>query len=123
MKKIAIATLAVATLGLAACGTQEAKAEGVSAIETSPYVGMERETEADSTILYLGTEVTSGALTLGLQADLEAQNDQADGRGDLRLVNVDATYAVSKQLSVYAENDFTSDFDRTETKLGFKYNF
>jgi hypothetical protein len=123
MKKIAITALAVTTLGLAACGAQEAKAEGAAAVETSPYVGMERATSADTTIAYIGTDITAGKLSLGLQADLEAQNDQADSRGDLTNLNVDATYAVTNDLSVYAENDLNSDFDRTETTVGFKYNF
>lgn len=122
MKKIAIATMVVATLGLAACG-QEAKAEEVSAIATSPYIGMERETSADVTTAYIGADISAGDLAVTLQADLQGQDDQADARGDLTNVNIDASLAVTKKLSLYTENDLNSDFDRTETKVGVKYNF
>jgi hypothetical protein len=123
MKKIAIAALAVSTLGLVACGAQEAKAEGAAAVESSPYVGMERWTSGDVTFAYIGTDITAGKLSLGLQADLEAQNDQSQDRGELTKLNIDAAFAVTEDFSVYAENDLNNDFDRTETKVGFKYNF
>ena len=125
MKKIAIATIAVATLGLAACG-EEAKAEGAAAlsqVEFTPFVGAERETSADTTIMYLGSDISVGALDLTVSADLEGQSDAADARGDLTNVNIDGSYAVTQALSVYAENDLNSDFDRTETKVGVKYTF
>ena len=130
MKKIAIATIAVATLGLAACG-EEAKAEGVvdnakaavAAVEFTPFVGAERETSADTTIMYLGSDISVGALDLTVSADLEGQDDAADARGDLTNLNIDGSYAVTEALSVYAENDLNSDFDRTETKVGVKYTF
>lgn len=127
MKKIAIATIAVATLGLAACGSEEAKAEGVAPVmpqvEFTPFVGAERETSADTTIMYLGSDISVGALDLTVSADLEGQNDAADARGDLTNLNIDGSYAVTEALSVYTENDLNSDFDRTETKVGVKYTF
>ena len=121
MKKIAIATIAVATLGLAACG-EEAKAEGVAApvAEFTPFVGVERATTANTTEMFVGTDITAGDLVLTLSADLEGKTEN---RGDVNNVNLDGSYAVSKDLSVYTENDFTSAFDRTETKVGVKYSF
>jgi len=121
MKKIAIATVAVATLGLAACGAQEAKAEGVAvAPEFTPFVGAERATVADTTEMFVGTDISMGALDLTISADLEGKSTD---RGDLNNVNLDGSYAVTDSFSVYTENDFTSDFDRSETKVGVKYTF
>ena len=121
MKKIAIATIAVATLGLAACG-EEAKAEGVAApiADFTPFVGVEREVEADTTIMYLGTDFSAGALDLTLSVDLEGKSDN---RGDVTNLNIDGSFAVTDAVSVYTENDLNSDFDRTETKVGVKYTF
>lgn len=121
MKKIAIATIAVATLGLAACG-EEAKAEGVAApvAEFTPFVGIEREVEADATTAYVGAGVSAGALDLTVQIDLEGKSDN---RGDVNNINLDGSYAVTDSVSVYTENDLNSDFDRTETKVGVKYTF
>jgi len=120
MKKIAIATLTVATLGLAACG-EEAKAEGAAvSVDMTPYVGIEREVEADATTAYVGAGVSAGALDLTVQIDLEGKSDN---RGDVNNINLDGSYAVTDAVSVYAENDFTSDFDRSETKVGVKYTF
>lgn len=122
MKKIVIATLAVATLGLAACG-EEAKAEGAAApvAEFTPFVGAERATVADTTEVFVGTDISMGALDLTVSADLEAKT--SDNRGDVNNVNLDGSYAVTDAFSVYTENDFTSDFDRSETKVGVKYTF
>lgn len=120
MKKIAIATIAVATLGLAACG-EEAKAEGVAPIaDFTPFVGVERETEADTTTMYLGTDISAGSLDLTVAVDMQGKSDN---RGDVTNVNIDGSYAVTDSVSVYTENDLNSDFDRTETKVGVKYTF
>ena len=121
MKKIAIATIAVATLGLAACG-EEAKAEGVAApvAEFTPFVGAERATVADTTEMFVGTDIAIGSLDLTVSADLEGKSTN---RGDVNNVNLDGSYAVTNDFSVYTENDFTSDFDRSETKVGVKYTF
>jgi hypothetical protein len=121
MKKIVIATLAVATLGLAACG-EEAKAEGAAApvAEFTPFVGAERATVADTTEVFVGTDISMGALDLTVSADLEAKTDN---RGDVNNINIDGAYALTNDFSVYTENDLNSDFDRTETKVGVKYTF
>ena len=121
MKKIAIATIAVATLGLAACG-EEAKAEGAAApaVDFTPFVGVERAFEADTTEAFVGADVSVGALDLTLSADLEAKTDN---RGDVNNINIDGAYALTNDFSVYTENDLNSDFDRTETKVGVKYTF
>ena len=128
MKKIAIATLAVATLGLVACG-EEAKAEGVmdnakaavAAVEFTPFVGMERATKADTTEAFVGTNISAGKLDLTVSADLEAKDSNT--RGDVNNVNLDGSYQVTKSVAVYTENDFSDSFDRAETKVGVMYVF
>jgi uncharacterized protein with LGFP repeats len=122
MKKFIIATATIVTaLTLAACG-EEAKAAEVTApvVTASPFVGAEHEMEADTTIMYLGTDVSAGALDLTISVDLEGKSDN---RGDLNNVNLDGAFALTESASVYMENDFNSDFERSETKVGVKYAF
>jgi hypothetical protein len=71
--------------------------------------------------VFVGTDISMGALDLTVSADLEAKT--SDNRGDVNNVNLDGSYAVTDTFSVYTENDFTSDFDRSETKVGVKYTF
>jgi hypothetical protein len=71
--------------------------------------------------VFVGTDISMGALDLTVSADLEAKT--SDNRGDVNNVNLDGSYAVTDTFSVYTENDFTSDFDRSETKIGVKYTF
>jgi spermidine/putrescine-binding protein len=127
MKKIAIASVAVAAAVLAGCvTTKEAQAAEETivvtpAVEFSKYVGVERATEADTTIAYAGVGVTKGALDVGLQLDLDLKD--GDEQGEIDNVNLAASLAVTEALSLYTSNDFDRDFERTETKVGVKYNF
>jgi outer membrane autotransporter protein len=124
MKKTIIATAVIASATLlAACTANEAKAEGVApAFEVSPYVGAERQTEADTTIAYFGATASKGALDLTAQVDVDLKDD-LDQRGDIANLNLDGSFAVNDNVSLYTENDFNDSFDRTETKVGVKYTF
>lgn len=112
-KTILAAAMAISTTAMA---------EGTTAIDFAPYVGAERETVGDSTVAYVGTGIDLGALNLNAQVDFDLKND-ASQRGDVTVIQLDGSYALSKNMSVYAENDLSDSFDRTETKVGVKYTF
>lgn len=91
-----------------------------SASAFDAYVGVERDTKADNTIAYVGGEQALGDFTVSAQlnADLNKGN-----RGDVQKVELDASYAVTSNLSVYLQNDLNKDFKRTETTVGAKWKF
>jgi opacity protein-like surface antigen len=91
-----------------------------SASAFDPYVGVERETKSDLNTVYVGASHAMGDLTLSAQLDA-SMNDGS--RGNLRQVNLDASYAVTPKLDVYLENDLDKDWKRTETKIGAKWKF
>lgn len=104
-------------MGIASLFSTAVFAEGVS-----PYAGWERQTKGDTTIGYIGVDgVNIGGLEVATQLDFDAQDDN-DVNG-LTNINLDASYALTNQLSVYTENDLTNSFDRTETMVGVRYNF
>lgn len=84
------------------------------------YVGVERDTKADNTIAYVGGEQGLGDFTVSAQ--LNADLNKGD-RGSVQKVELDASYAVTNNLSVYLQNDLDKDFKRTETTLGAKWKF
>ena len=91
-----------------------------SAYALDAYVGTERDTKANNTIVYAGGEHTIAGITIAAQADM-SMNDGT--RGKLSKVNLDASYAVTNNLSVYVNNDLNKDFQRTETTVGAKWKF
>lgn len=109
MKKLAIAALVAATLSTSAM-----------AFDVQPYVGVERATEANTNAGVVGATTQHGMFTVMTEATfIDGENDHFDGR----LYEIDVNAAVTNNIDVYMENDFTNDMEHVETWVGAKYKF
>jgi len=99
-------------------------AEEVKSVpEITPYVGVERETKAEINNAYVGATTKIGKLSITGQVNWN--NVPADKSTDFNheSTELDFSYGVTNNVSVYLKNDFNSDFDRTESVVGAKLTF
>jgi hypothetical protein len=100
-------------------------AEEVKSVpEITPYIGVERETKADVDNAYVGATTKIGKLSITGQMNWNNTNtDKNDLDFNLENTDLDFSYGVTNNVSVYLKNDFNADFDRTESVIGAKVTF
>ncbi len=89
-------------------------------LDLKPYVGAERLIEGEKNKLYAGTTLSLGSEGVKLQANVE---DTATTDWEFNRMDVDFSVKVANSASVYLNNDFNSDWDRTESTIGVKWTF
>jgi hypothetical protein len=88
------------------------------AVEISPFVGLERESKADVTFAYLGTDASVGVLNLSGFAKFDTRSS-----GDILGYKFLTDFPLSKSLNLYTDTDFGKNLKATEAKVGVKLKF
>jgi hypothetical protein len=94
-----------------------ALADGISTV-----VGAERKMEAETNHIYTDFSATSGSMgaTVGFNwADTAADN----ANFNFTSAEIDTSYTISDNLTLYVNNDWDNDFKHTETVIGGKFKF
>lgn len=112
--------LAIALAGGMASVASADPLAATSSLDLKPYVGAERLMEGEKNKLYAGTSLSLGSLGVKLQANML---DTETTDWEFNRLDVDFSVKVADSATVYLNNDFDSDWDRTESTIGVKWTF